>query len=109
VYQSLISLKNKFSLKNQRSSKWTEIRQDHLILNNVCACCGCTSHLEVHHITPFYVDKSLELDKNNLITLCDNASTGNNCHLLVGHLGDWKRYNKNILQNISQFSSFFKF
>jgi predicted HNH restriction endonuclease len=46
--------------------------------------------LEVHHVKPFHLFPQLELDPANLMTLCED---GGNCHFMVGHLKDWRRYN----------------
>lgn len=87
-----------------RSPKWPSVRRKHLDANPYCAACGAKAteaDLEVHHIRPYHLDPSLELDPNNLITLC---RSGRNCHLYVGHDPDgpgevspnWKSENKNV-------------
>jgi len=53
--------------------------------------CGRKEDLEVHHIIPVHKDPSKELDPNNLITLC-----GKTCHLMFGHLMDYKSWNPNV-------------
>lgn len=83
----------------QRSSKWPKVRATHLEANPSCACCGATTKLEVHHKRPFSLDASLELDPNNLITLCESTSDGIICHLCVGHAGNYREYNPNVEQD----------
>lgn len=88
--------------KKKRSSKWPKVRAEHLEANPVCAACGAKTKLEVHHITPFHEDPVLELNKDNLITLCESASDGVICHLCVGHGGDYKAYNPNVVADASK-------
>jgi hypothetical protein len=76
-----------------RSSKWYVIRYQHLIKQNFCQACGTKKHLQVHHIVPFGVDPSKELDENNLITLCRS------CHLVFGHLMDWRSWNTEVIND----------
>lgn len=82
----------------KRSPKWPAIRQEHLKKQPCCQCCGSCIKPEVHHIVPVHLDQSKELDKDNLITLCDKY-----CHFIFGHLMDWKSYNKNIEQQCINF------
>ena len=75
-----------------RSTKWPSIRRAHLKANDVCLACGGRTSLVVHHLVPYQIDPSLELDSNNLITLCESKSR---CHWIIGHLLDWRSYNPN--------------
>lgn len=77
----------------KRSSQWGTKRAQHLRREPRCSACGASQFLAVHHIIPFHVDPSRELDDTNLITLCENAG---NCHLIFGHLKDWKAYNPHV-------------
>jgi 5-methylcytosine-specific restriction endonuclease McrA len=79
----------------KRSSGWPRVEKEHLILQPVCAGCGSKKCLQVHHKKPFHLHPELELEQSNLITLCENGVA--NCHLNVGHLGDWKAYNPSVL------------
>lgn len=78
----------------KRSSKWPKIRKEFLLENPVCACCGSDKDLNVHHIIPFHISPALELEKSNLITLCEGKNI--NCHISVGHLQNYKDYNENV-------------
>jgi 5-methylcytosine-specific restriction endonuclease McrA len=80
----------------KRSSKWPALRKAFIKTWPQCAVCRSTAKLEVHHIIPFHIEPSLELLESNLITLCENQKNGVNCHLLFGHLGNYKSYNKNV-------------
>jgi hypothetical protein len=85
----------KAPLGAKRSSSWPKVRAKFLKSNPSCAVCGSTKKLEVHHITPFHIDPSLELEESNLITLCESKKAVN-CHLFFGHLCDYKSYNKSV-------------
>ena len=80
----------------KRSSHWPTVRKDFLEKNSTCAVCGGKEKLEVHHKKPFHLHPELELDPNNLITLCESKHNGVNCHLLFGHLGNFKCVNENV-------------
>ena len=73
-----------------RSSKWSGVRKTALLAHPTCACCGSTKLLQVHHIKPFNRFPTLELDPKNLIVLCMSK---NECHLLIGHGDNFKKYN----------------
>lgn len=96
-----IALKAKgvIPLNAKRSKEWSKIRKQHLIDNPSCAACGETKKLEVHHIKPFHLHPELELEPTNLITLCETASKGIICHLNIGHNGNYKDINENVLQD----------
>ena len=80
----------------KRSSHWPKARKEHLAKNPTCAICGGSKLLEVHHIRPFHLHPDLELDPKNFITLCENGKDGVNCHLLFGHLGNFKSFNVDV-------------
>jgi 5-methylcytosine-specific restriction protein A len=83
----------------KRSPQWAAARKEHLKNFPKCAICEGTQQLNVHHIKPFHLHPELELDPKNLITLCECASYGIICHLLVGHLGDYKNINPNVVKD----------
>jgi 5-methylcytosine-specific restriction enzyme A len=82
-----------------RSSRWAKVRKEHLEANPKCIVCEGTQQLNVHHIKPFHLHPELELDPNNLVTLCECASYGIICHLLIGHLGNYKNINPNSVED----------
>lgn len=92
-------IQNKTTVKKIRSSKWASVRAAHLQNHPTCAACDGTSSLEVHHIKPFHLQPELELDPTNLITLCESKKNGVNCHLLFGHLGSFRSYNVESVQD----------
>lgn len=77
-----------------RSGKWTAMREYWLISNPRCAICNGTESLQVHHKMPYHIKPELELDPNNLLTLCEKPSR--NCHFTWGHLYNWSNYNARI-------------
>lgn len=93
-------IQGKASIREKRSSKWNKIRKEHLKKNPRCVVCNGKKSLEVHHIKPFNSHPELELDPNNLVTLCENKRNGVNCHLLFGHLGNYRSINPNVLQDV---------
>lgn len=76
----------------KRSSKWPALRR-RMLAGARCAACGGKEMLEVHHVVPFHLDPSRELDPANLLVLCERKRSGINCHLLVGHLGNYHSHN----------------
>lgn len=94
------ALKDKLNGKpfKMRSPKWSAVRKHHLLTHNYCAACGNQENLEVHHIKPFHLHPELELEESNLITLCE-CKDGRECHLRIGHLGDWHKFNVNVIED----------
>lgn len=81
-----------------RSPHWESVRDAHLKEHPACEVCGHKKNLNVHHVIPFHIDASKELDPSNLITLGNKCPTGNH-HLLFGHLGNWKSWNVNVRED----------
>jgi 5-methylcytosine-specific restriction enzyme A len=73
----------------KRSSKWPTVEKHFKETHPTCAACGSKNRLNVHHCKPFHLDPALELDPNNLITLCMDTKE---CHLHIGHGGSFKQY-----------------
>lgn len=92
-------LQGKHPLTKRRSGKWSTVRGRHLMSNPCCAVCGGTKKLQVHHKKPFHLQPELELDPGNLITLCEVDRGGVNCHLFVGHLGNFKAFNPTVAED----------
>src|SRR5262245_55326469 len=74
----------------RRSSQWPALRKRWLAEHPKCEGCGRTDELEVHHKVPVHVRPTRELDETNLMTLCQHPTW--NCHLIIGHCGDWHDY-----------------
>jgi 5-methylcytosine-specific restriction protein A len=80
----------------RRAAGWRSLRRRYLKAYPQCALCGGWTKLEVHHKVPFHVDPTRELAWDNLITLCEAKRFGVNCHLLFGHLGNYRRANEHV-------------
>jgi 5-methylcytosine-specific restriction protein A len=80
-----------------RSPEWHKVMEAHLKDHPACAACGGSERLNVHHMKPFHLDPSLELDPKNLITLCMGIEK--HCHLLVGHGDDFKAFNPDVAED----------
>jgi len=71
----------------RRASGWPKFRKAFISNHPECLICGREKKVEAHHIVPFHLAPDLELDPENLLALCRR------CHLFVGHLGAWERFN----------------
>lgn len=83
----------------KRSGKWRSLEQSFIDENPFCEVCGSHINLQVHHIKPFHLYPELELDPSNLITLCMDT---NECHLKIGHGGNWRNYFPDIVKYVKQ-------
>ena len=82
--------------KNKRSSQWDDVRYAFAEKNQTCAVCKSDKKLQIHHCVPFHHDSSLELDPENLISLCMDKF---DCHIQIGHGDNFKFYNENVRQD----------
>jgi len=71
--------------------------------NPRCEVCGSKKKVEVHHVIPFSLAPDLELEPSNFISLCENKKYGINCHLLLGHLGNYRRFNASVKADVMFF------
>ena len=81
-----------------RSTKWPAFR-DAYLKGKVCIACGGKDKLQAHHIEPFHLNPEKELDENNLVPLCESKAYGINCHLFVGHLGNFRSFNVDVIND----------
>lgn len=58
-----------------------------------CEATGYAKDLEVHHVVPYHIDPSRELDKTNLIVLTHWM------HFFLAHFGNWSSWNDNIVED----------
>ena len=97
-----------------RSPMWPATRQAHITAHPACAACGFVPKKnqpsnQVHHKIPFHLHEKnsagedLELDPENLITLCGPGHW--NCHLHIGHLGNFHCWNEAVDQDSAYFLS----
>ena len=82
--------------KVTRSNEWPKVEKAHLAVQPTCAACGSNIKPQVHHKEPFHLDPTLELNPDNLITLCMGP---NECHLKIGHGDNFKAYNPNVVSD----------
>ena len=83
----------------QRSSQWQRIRREYHDQNPLCAVCNTRKKIEIHHKHPFHLNPELELDKNNLISLCKEH------HFWFGHLGSYQSFNEEVEKDAVLFSA----
>lgn len=86
------------SYYTSRSSVWVKVRKEHIKNNPTCAACGRNKKIEVHHIKPFHLYPELELDPDNLISLCDDP-----CHFIFGHLMNYRSWNINVVDDCKKY------
>jgi hypothetical protein len=82
--------------ESERSGKWRTVRDKYIKENPLCYACGSKNELQCHHIVPFSIDKSLELNIKNLVTLCTN------CHFVFGHLHNYKNFNPEVIRDCQE-------
>lgn len=85
------------TLGKPRSPGWRALRERHLAANPCCIACGSTKNVVPHHVVPFHVNPSRELDPDNLVTLCESPTF--NCHLFFGHFKRWDRHNPSVAED----------
>jgi 5-methylcytosine-specific restriction protein A len=102
----------------RRSPHWRAVEKAWLAKHGHCAACGNNEQLQVHHVLPFHSHPELELAdgtgryclardpknprlfRENLVTLCMNR--GFECHLAIGHGGDFRRDNPRVLDDAAE-------
>lgn len=102
VRHLLDAAQGKHPISAARSTHWPTVRKHHLEKFPACAVCGGTEKLQVHHRHPFHLHPELELSEDNLITLCE--APGHNCHLVFGHLLNFRSFNPNVGTDAEQWS-----
>jgi hypothetical protein len=84
---------------SERSPRWRKVRQEFLEMNPCCAVCGRKNlQSNVHHKIPFHIRPDLELEEDNLITLCRDH------HFLFGHLGSWISFNATVETDVKEWN-----
>lgn len=81
----------------RRSSRWRALEREIVAASGECAACPNKSHLQAHHVLPFHLFPALELERANVIVLCE--APGANCHLRIGHGGAFAGYNPNVVRD----------
>jgi len=88
----------------KRSKDWPAFRKAQIAKQPYCSVCKRTERLQLHHLTPFHVAPELELSPENTVVLCARSKVLN-CHLVYGHLGDFKRINPFVMADIAEWSA----
>lgn len=83
-----------------RSPKWSAFRKNYL-KGKSCAVCGGTDTLELHHIKMFSQYPELELSEDNVLPLCESGKNGVVCHRFFGHLGNYRKINPSVIQDVN--------
>lgn len=86
----------------RRPSAVTRAQHRHLQLNPKCAACGSSDGCQAHHVQPYNKFPDLGANPNNFITLCER---GIECHLHVGHGGNFKMYNPDVREDAADYLS----
>lgn len=81
-----------------RGSGWKKARDAHIKTHPNCAACGRTKNQEVHHVKSFSEHPELELDPENMRTLCADP-----CHIVWGHLMNFSLINPDIDEHCSMY------
>lgn len=79
-----------------RSPHWEKVRDEFILTHADCCLCGTGDNLEVHHVRPYHSHPDLELDPENLITLCRVH------HFWFGHLGSWSSWNEHVVRDAQE-------
>jgi 5-methylcytosine-specific restriction endonuclease McrA len=79
-----------------RSPQWRSVRDTYAAAHPACEACRAKAKIHVHHVKPFSLWPESELDAANLISLCDR------CHLLLGHLGDYRAHNPLVREDAAR-------
>lgn len=85
----------------RRAPKWPALEHAWKAEHPYCAACGGSEYVVVHHNEPVHINPARELDRTNLTSLCEKPSM--NCHLWIGHLGNWKSFNANVIEDAAAF------
>lgn len=77
--------------KTRRSASFDALAQSVIALRARCCACAGSAQLQTHHVV---VGSALEFERSNILVLCMGA---NECHLRIGHGGDWRRRNPTVV------------
>ena len=83
-----------------RSTKWPAVRR-RILKGAQCAACGSRQKLRAHHVISVSEAPERELDETNIIVLCE-SNLDHNCHLTIGHNGEWQTTNPNAREDAAR-------
>lgn len=82
----------------KRSPEWGKFKREFAETHpKVCAVCGTTKKVALHHLRPFHLHPELELSENNMLWVCERQ--GHDHHFFVAHLENFKSYNPNAKED----------
>lgn len=79
----------------RRAPGWEKAAREFLQAHPTCHLCGTKAEIECHHTLPFHLYPEFELDPTKFMALCRLH------HLEWGHLGDWKAWNPDVLDDVA--------
>jgi len=80
-----------------RSPKW-ESWLKAFLRGKSCIACGAKDGLTGHHVIPFHVDPSKELDPTNVVPICSDR-----CHIVFGHFNDFQLENPGVREDCAAY------
>jgi hypothetical protein len=80
-----------------RSPKWAAWLKAFL-RGKACIACGQREGLTGHHVVPFHVDRSRELDPLNVVAICSDR-----CHIVHGHFNDFALANPTVREDCAAY------
>lgn len=96
AYRVVQATRHETAKARVRSPHWPAVEHAHIKLHPKCAACDGIVRVQVHHKQPFHLHPELELDPKNLISLCMGPF---DCHLLIGHGGNFKCWNPDVVSH----------
>lgn len=76
-----------------RSPKWDSWLKAFL-RGKSCIACGARDGLTGHHVYPFHLDPSREMDPENVVPICADR-----CHIVWGHFDDYQLWNPRVRED----------
>lgn len=89
-----------------RHKDWARLSKLYLI-GKTCLVCGGKFRLVAHHKIPFHERPDLEMDETNWAPLCE-ARPSMNCHISLGHYGNWTLSNPDVVEMCRVYNEGFK-
>ena len=63
-----------------------------------CIACGQREGLTGHHVVPYHLDPSREMDPKNVVPMCADR-----CHLVHGHFNDYSLANPTVREDCAAY------
>lgn len=103
ISRLLLSIRGQPIYEIERAGGWGTFRRGIIEASPICAACGGTRRLQVHHKRPYHLFPELELVEDNCIVLCDDGPGRMSCHHVIGHGGNWMSYNPCVVADAENF------